>query len=264
MTSDVQAAVDAGRATAAARQLEAGSYYVVPTRDGVHEIDLTDLHLDRPRRTIRSIRVTDAASFLAYWSKHANADSEVIAYRDALEVVGIVDAPGHDRPNWCDHVIKLRLEYATAWLEWSATDRVWLNQERFAEHLEDHLADIIHPAGAEMLKVAQTLQATTRVSFQSGFRLVDGQRQLFYVEEINGTAGARGELAIPTEFRLGLPIFRGLSVADELRARLRYRIRHGELALSYVLDRAEERVTTAFNAVVDEIAQGTGRPVFRG
>lgn len=262
-TSDVQAAVDAGRHASHPHELEAGRYYVVSGPDGVTKVDLTDLLLVQPRRTSRSVTVADTESFLAYWTKHSTPASELFADRAELHLHAVVDAPTRDTPDWMVHRLTMQLRHSPAWSAWTRADRTWMGQEAFAEHLEDRLGDIVDPAGAEMLEVAQTLHATTKVRFKSGFRLVDGQRQISYQEETAGNAGANGQLSIPQAFTLGLPIFAGAPVADPVRARLRYRVSDGGLRLSFALDRATELVDDAFGALVHQVADQAGRPVFR-
>lgn len=262
---DIQAAVDAGRLSTDPHPLALGRYHVVATRDGVHEVDLTgDRHQPAPRRIIRQVTVNDTASFLEYFLRHAVTSSEVFADRDSRRITAILDAPGPGQPSWCDHRLTMQLEHTTAWRAWTGKDREYMWQAAFAEHLEDNLADIVDPPGAEMLEVAQTLQATTKVSFASGYRLVNGQRQIQYTEETTGSAGARGTLQIPAEFRLGLPVFRGDDAAEQVTARLRYRVKDAALTLGYALDRPEEAVERAFETYVAAIGSELATPVLRG
>lgn len=264
-SGDVQAAIDAGLAAAEPAELQLGGYYAITTQRDTQLVDLTgDQYRDRPRRTKRRVVVDNIASFVAYIEKHGRPATEVYARRQDLAVEAQIDAPGPDQPDWCGHRVVLQLEHTQPWVDWYEHDRALLPQAVFAEFIEDHLADIVSPAGAEMLEVAQTLHAHTKVSFSSGYRIVDGQRRLTYVEDTSGTAGVRGELAIPTHFALSLEVFRGDGMAEQLGARLRYRIANSALHLGYVLDRPDQAIDRAWAPYVDSLAVELERPILAG
>jgi uncharacterized protein YfdQ (DUF2303 family) len=264
-TGDVQAAVDAGLAAAEPAQLDLGGYYAITTQRGTQLVDLTgDQHRDHPKRTIRRVVVDDVASFVTYLAKHGTTATEIYAMRTALAIEAQIDAPGQGEPDWCAHRVTLALQHTQQWLDWRDHDRKLLPQASFAEFIEDHLPDILSPAGAEMLEVAQTLHANTKVAFSSGYRIQDGQRRLTYVEDTTGTAGARGELTIPTHFVLGLEVFRGDGAAEELTARLRYRITDGRLFLGYVLDRPEHAADRAWQPYITSLDNELPQPILAG
>ena len=249
-------------------QLELGGYYVVVTGGQPHKIDLTgDQYQAQPRRKTGTTTVRDVPSFRDYWLKHQRADvSEVYAERETIKVTAVLDAHGaeDDATGWGQHRLVLALKYSTAYAAWKTRDGRDMSQEEFAEFLEDNRADIFQPSAAEMLEVAQSIQALSKVDFSSGFRLVDGQRRLTYTESIEAKAGQRGELAIPAEIVLHLPIFDGATGADELVARFRHRLQNGQLRLSYKLDRPDDVVTAAFEGVIGDVAEECGATVLRG
>lgn len=261
----------ANLATAATEpsELVLGGYYTVVAGGQVHRIDLTgDEHRTQPRRKTGRTTVRDVASFATYWAKH-NQDgrSEVYADRASLTATAVLDAPGGNGPDdtgWGQHRLILQLKHSSAFQAWKGCDGRDMTQEQFAEFLEDNRADIQSPPAAEMLEVAQSIQAATKVDFSAGYRLVDGQRRLAYVETVESRAGAKGELAIPAEIRLAVPVFDGAQVADELVARFRHRISSGSLRLMYKLDRPDDVVDSAFEGVVADVAEACGATVMRG
>lgn len=129
---------------------------------------------------------------------------------------------------------------------------------------DDNAADIRDPDAATMLEIAQTIQGTSKVDWQAGHRLVDGQRRIGYVETNTATAGTKGELAIPTQITLGVQIFDGASVAHAVTARFRHRIEGGRLRLMYKLDRPADVVTAAFDGAVAELGAACSTAVLRG
>jgi uncharacterized protein YfdQ (DUF2303 family) len=248
--------------------LELGKYYTVIAGGQLHKVDLTgDQYQAQPRRKIGATAVRDVASFAAYWAKHRrDSISEVYANRDALAVVAVLDAHGADpdATGWAQHRLVLGLKHSAAFMAWKSGDARDMTQEEFAEFLEDNRADIASPPAAEMLEVAQSIQAATKVDFSAGYRLADGQRRLSYTETVESRAGTKGELAIPAEIRVRLPVFDGAEVADELTARFRHRIVNGQLRLSYRLDRPDDVVSSAFEGIVAEVGEACATTVLRG
>lgn len=265
-SSAVDAIASLADGASGAEQLELGMYHVITSRDGqLHRIDLTgDEWSDAPRRKVGTVVVRDVDSFAAYWQKHADGSSEIYADREARTVTAVLDAHEAIEPRWQKHRLKLELRYSEAFKAWTAADSRPMDQEQFAEFLEDNRADIHNPPAAEMLEIATSLQASTKAEFQSGIVLSNGQRKLSWVESTSAQAGQRGDLTIPTEIELAVQVFDGARVADRLTARFRYRINSGKLSLHYKLDRPADVVKSAFEGVVSEVSEACSMAVLRG
>jgi uncharacterized protein YfdQ (DUF2303 family) len=235
-----------------------------------YKVQVTDLrHLKprpaAPRRVTGSITVTDTLSWIAYYEKHGNEDSEVFGDVRRSTVTALLNAPAgpHD-PAYGDHRLILQLEHSPAWLAWTRLSGDFVSQTTFAEHLEDRSPDLIEPDAADMLEIAQSIQATNSVKFDSRSRLANGARVFSYIEDIDGKAGQRGELAIPTEIRLRLPVWRGVGVAVELTARFRYRLAAEGLRVGIVLDRLEDHLDAAWSSLLGELGETVTTPVLAG
>ena len=128
--------------------------------------------------------------------------------------------------------------------------------------IEANAIDIVQPAAAEMIQIALTLQAKTKVDFASGIRLDNGQVQLTYQEKIEGSAGTKGELKIPEKFTLALRIFQG-GDKYQVEAYLRYRIKEGKATFFYQIIRPERLIEDAFEQVKKQVETGcTGGAIF--
>lgn len=261
-TGEAQTIVDTALRSAPPAELETGKVYAFHTPTGVHQIDLTG-PATAPDRKVGITTVRDALSFHAYFGKHADADSEVYADSDRLTVTAVLDAHQADSPRYNQHVLKLALRETEAWKQWAARDGKLMDQETFAEFLEDHLPELLEPTAAEMLEIAQSFQATNKVEFQSASRLTSGQRQFQYMETGTAKAGQKGQLAVPEVFTIGLVPFEG-SEGYRLTARLRYRIGANGLQLGYKLERPDEVRRTAFGDVVTAIGEHIDQPVMNG
>ncbi len=157
----------------------------------------------------------------------------------------------------------LRLRTTDAWKQWGAKDNRLMSQEEFAEHLEDHLAELVSPPAAEMLEIAQSFQASIKAEFQSSTRLSSGQRQFQYVETVASKAGQKGQLTIPETFEIGLVPFEG-AAPYKMTARFRHRIEGDRLRLAYKLERPDDVLRAAFADVLAAVTEAVEEPVMNG
>lgn len=258
----IEAAIAAGDPTPLS---EEHRFYAItiPNNGATKLIDLkaeADKLLDAPRRKTGVYKTHDAESFLAYLNKHGDPDSEVWADAPNTKITGVLNAhedtdgtiPG---ARFEDHRVEYTVLYTPAWKRWTEFDGKLLEQQDFAELIEERAVDIHRPTGADMLEVAQTFKATVGVHVESSTRLSTGQRQFTYHEEIDGKAGRSGQLEIPETFDLALQPFEGAD-AFKVTARLRYRMNDGVLRMGYKLERPEDVVREAFLSVLQKVQQG--------
>lgn len=261
---EAQTIVDTALRSAPPVVLDPGKVHAFNTPAGVKTIDLTGPeHTGIPPRKAGTTTVRDATSFLAYWTKHHDDDSEVYADADRLTITAVLDAHTADGARWSGHRLGLSLRETDAWKQWLARDGKLMDQETFAEFIEDHLPELLQPPAADMLEIAQSFQANTKVDFQSATRLSSGQRKFQYVETGTTKAGQKGELEVPEQFVVGVVPFEG-STGYKLTARLRHRITPSGLQLGYKLERPDEVRKTAFADVLKAIGEQIDTPVMNG
>lgn len=271
-TNENATAVAAGYAMAEPVALDPTErFHVITSLAGPHVIDLAD-HRDwvqTPAHKTGTARLHDAASFVAYVDKHQLPETETYADVTNLTVTTVINAhqattDGHElTAGWGDHRATLTLQRTPAWKEWLANDRALLDQVAFAEHIEEHLGDIVDPPAADLLEIAQTFNAKRDVTFESSTRLSTGAVQVEYRESDTTSAGKKGRLQFPERITLGLRIFEG----EEPRlvaARLRYRLTGGTLRLGYLIDKPGDAERATFDLVVDTIAAGIAGAVMYG
>ncbi|MFC4912558.1 DUF2303 family protein [Actinomadura gamaensis] len=246
-----------------------GELAVFHTPAGLRVVDLDaeeyETRAERPRRKQGTTLVRDIASFAQFYAKHSDEASEVYADLDRGFITAVLDADEPDAPRWAGHRLVLELTPTEAWNRWSSINRRLIPQVEFAEFLEDNLLDIA-PApvpAAQMLEIAQTFQARTRVAFSSGVVSSSGDIRLKYEETTDASGGAKGDLAIPRTFALALSPFDDCD-PYKIDARLRYRIEGGKLRLMAILDRPEDIIRDAVKTVVAKVEETTGAKVMRG
>lgn len=263
--TDIQAVIDTAVRSTPPAEVEPGKFYVFRTPDGIRQLDLTgDQYRDTPARKQGITTVRDADSFAGYWGKHSDDNSEVYADADQLRVTAVLDADTATAARWGGHRLVLSLRETEAWQAWLALDGKLIEQQQFAEFVEDHLPEILEPAAAEMLEIAQSISGTVKAEFASGTRLATGQRQLSYVETVTAKAGQKGTLTIPETFVVGLLPFEGLTKGYQFTARLRYRINGSDLTIGYKLDRPGDVRDKAFADIVTAVGEQIATPILNG
>lgn len=254
------------RQTMTPHPLDPGKVYAVATADGeVERIDLTgDEWLDAPRRKKGTATVTDTHSFLHYYRKHADTDSEVYATYEHRTITAVLDAHTDAAARFGRHRLQLTLQHTPAWLAWTAISGKPMTQAVFADFIEDHRLDIVEPPAADVLELAQTFHATLNATFSSAHIVKSGQRSLSWIESSTATAGRNGQMEIPDQLDLALAVFVGDEVTEAMTARLRYRIDNGALRLTLLLNEVDETVRAVFNHKIDVVEQAAKITIMRG
>jgi hypothetical protein len=135
--------------------------------------------------------------------------------------------------------------------------------DEIAEFVEQHVAAFAHPEAATMLEVSRTFTAARDVAFDQKVTLTSGDVQLKYTEQSQAKAGAKGTIEVPKEFLLWLAPYLGVQPV-EVKARLRWRLRDGELAIGYQLHRPDLVEREAFSRIVAGIVEAAEPPLFWG
>jgi len=241
--------INAVTGTAEAKTAD-GDYAVLP--EG-HKLQDLEQYQDRPRRIEKDLNLATARSFIKYVADFGTDYSVVFANLKNQQFKAILDY--HDPlngPGWCQHTATYSCPVDIRWKTWKGNDGKPMPQVDFARFIEDNLIDIANPSGSDMLTIAKSLQAKKNIEFKSDQRLSNGDIQFTYNETTNGSAG---QLEVPEEFTLGIPVYEG-GAKYEVTARLRYRISDGKLVMWYDLLRPDRMEEDAFKEVEQEINTG--------
>ncbi|WEH40761.1 DUF2303 family protein [Streptomyces sp. AM 2-1-1] len=252
MQTDLQPVIDAAMRSAFPAALDPGKVYSLVTPDGrAHRIDLTGPEFTGiPARKSGTTTVRDVDSFMAYFDKHGDDDTEVYADVERRTITAVLDAHTAGDARWGGHRLQLSLRETTAWRAWTSMDGQLVPQGQFAEFIEDNLVDLVEPTAATMLELAESFEVTTSAEFQSSQRLDSGARKFSYVEEQTGKAGHKGDITIPATLTLALRPFEG-SEPYKVTARFKYRLdkAKGELRLGFKIERPGDILTAAFEDI---------------
>ncbi|KAB1658991.1 DUF2303 family protein [Pseudoclavibacter sp. CFCC 11306] len=276
--TEVKTVAELARIAAKPVELTPDTDYAITDADGKVHIEHTNPEpLRRDRRTgARQIENLD--SLIAFVEKHANSTgSEIFASKLDTKITAIIDgAEGNDflasEDRFGAETFRgiLDLRATQAWTDWTNISGSLLDQQEFAEFIEDHVDDIVAPAAGDVLEIAQSLQATNDVEFSSSNRLDSGETRVGYSETIKAKAGQRGELVIPRELTLALQPFEGVTELKgkvtkvAVTARFRYRLRDGQLRLGVKLIGTDRVLDQLWGQIVEELKARVTAPVFVG
>lgn len=241
---------------------EMAPFVVVPANYKLESLE----HLaDQPRLRRAAPKFTTLDSFLRYVADFKTDGTRIFADPAALTIRAVFDyhEPGDDGSRWCVHSCLFSPRLSEQWKVWTAIDRQSVPQKQFANFIEDNAPDISTPPAAEMLDIASTLQATMNVNFRKGVRLDNSTEQLTYEETIEARAGRKGDLTVPTQILLFIPIFEG-ELPRSIDVRLRYAIAEGKLSFTCVLSRRSDLLAAQWKQIVDAVAAGTSLAPFMG
>lgn len=208
-----------------------------------------------PLKKVGTVTAEDVPSFAGYFQRFKDADSMIFGLPEKFTFTGILDyhMAGAGEARRKEHKIHLELRQTRRWKTWFANNRQAKNQDDFAQFIEDNLPDIVQPEGtnypppAVMLEVSRSLSAASSYQFSQVTNLKNGQKAAFYRETVDGVAGPQGELQIPDEFIIRVPIFLNQAAVD-VRCRLRFRINGGKLSMWYDMLRVDEMLAAEFEA----------------
>ena len=253
----IATALAAGMRAADIQTIDDTPIVVVPGDTKV--VDLENL-MRTPTRKRGTVNANSVAGFVAYFKKHYK-DGQTNLYMDlaAKWFIAIFDDDTLDAAGWRQHRLHYACPLSPEWTRWSGSDGRQRTQEEFANFIEANLPDIIEPDSATILEISRSLEAKKNVEFSQGIRLDNGQVELKYLETIEGSA-AKGQMRIPEQFRIGIPVFLGRPVYG-VTCRLRYRIPkdHGcGLLMWFEMERPHKVVEDAFDQIVHEIEAETG------
>lgn len=218
-----------------------------------HSMQSFEKLLPKPLRLKEHLQIQNVSSFVDYFQLFANDATIIFANEEAATITAVFDYHKPNNPSHCEHKATLKLVHSDEWKAWVNNNGKGLSQRSMAEFIEDNIKDVVKPDGATLLEIAKTLQATKKLAFRSSQELQNGQVQLTYNEEIEGQAGATGQLQIPKEIVIGARVYKGQE-AYQLTARLRYRIDgNGILTFSYHINNVEKILEDAFATVLQQV-----------
>jgi uncharacterized protein YfdQ (DUF2303 family) len=206
----------------------------------------------QPHRIKQTVKVLDAASFIAYFNTFSEASSGVFAHEPTQSVTAVIDyhkgneggSSSENVPHWGSHRLVLELQKSPRWNVWFSRNNKQFTQQDFAEFLEQYRGDIIKPSSGAVMDIARDLEATTEGEFSSGMRMADGSVKFKCSQTVRTTVQG-AEVQVPDAFTIEVPVFVGGSPV-QMECMLRFRVQTGKLAIWFTLVDPEEVIRQAF------------------
>ena len=221
-----------------------------------------------PPRTPERRIVTDTASFLAEVARRPLLQglSTVWGNRDKGQVSVIYNELGADATEDYTRRNDLLTLQFVADPDWAtlfkAADGDYHGQEKFGELIEQagHLITS-HPA-AEVVEIVDSIQSSSKGSFESKISRANGSQHLTYSEEVTTKAGtATKPLEVPREITLSARPFEDYPLI-EVTCWLRLRVSGGSLGLGLFPKPYEHLVRDAWTQKTGELSEALGVPVY--
>lgn len=263
LNSDVHDALTAGVALAEPRSIgrpkdpDACMPFVVVPK-GFEVKSLAHLFA-KPQRRKGATVMLDEASFIRIVNEEKG--------NGVTRLFGRTVVPGFDAvfndDSFGDHTAGYACPLSREWLTWNGNSKQAKTQVQFAEFVEANRLDITDPATADMMEIAQSIQASSSGNFKSKINRTSGGIEFSFNESTEAGAGADGRIKIPEKFTIAIPVFdQGEKWAIE--AFLRYRIEGGHLKLWYELDRPQATLDLAVREVWERIEAQTELRILHG
>ncbi|WP_105215744.1 DUF2303 family protein [Pseudoalteromonas sp. T1lg22] len=230
-------------------KVDGGVPFVAVPR-GYH-LENVEKFLDNPTRIRKHLNVLSTDSFIRYFNKFCDDDSLVVLNDNSQRIVGMLDYHTTTEASWCDHQVEYACPQSREWATWLSNNKKKFNQLGFAEFIEENIKDFAEPSGGELLEIATKFSVIRTAVFSSGVRLQSGEFEFQFSEQNQ----SKGTVTVPEKIAIGIAPFQN-GEKYRIEARLRYRLREGELAIWYELIEPEKVIEDAFNEVKTVIRNG--------
>lgn len=250
-------------------------HIVYPASNGAWSFKSFPEYLAVPLRKTGSVTIHDVDSFIEVAKKQGIKGSTNI-YLDVNYVTQKInatavfndhsdgEAAGHK-----DYKALFTPRIGAEWARWNAANGKKMDQEDFANFLQDNIGDISNqkdsklPSGGDVLTFVSNLQEKRLVTYGRAINTQNGMVQIEFTEE--GDKATKGNIEVFKEFGLALrPFFGG--AAYSINALLRYRIDRngGDIVFWFELQRPDRILEDASTELIKKLAEGTGYPVIYG
>lgn len=242
------------------------------TPKGMDAREVTDPHgvaLPTGSRIIQQVEVQTLDSLVEYVNRFKTPNTILLADVEANRIVALLDfhraaeTAGLENPlaDYVSHRVTLRLPFSVEWGIWTDAHGKLVDQQEFAQFIEENACDVAAPSGADLLEVAQDIRLVRSADFRRAVR-ASGQMERFEFSETEEARTGAG-IEVPARFELSLPVYFGHR-DTELYAFLRFKKVENVLRLGVALNRSEDVRQAMFREIVLDAGLRTDRPAMFG
>lgn len=253
-----------------------------PATGGLVDLKSTiEAYRQAPRAREGLAKVTTLASFIELMNRHKDDDSAIFAETrwPNLKLTGVVDYHGlNHEPAHGRHRVRYDFPVTDEFKAWVETSGKPMAQADFAAFLEEHAAELASPfdgetqeyellfkekvaAPTDILSLSRDLEVFVGQKVKNKTRIQSGEMEITFVEEHTDAHGAK--VVIPGVFIVSVQAFvDGEKV--RIPARLRYRVKGGDIVWFYQLYRWEFWLREQVQKDLALAAEQTRLPAFEG
>ncbi|QRM55120.1 DUF2303 family protein [Sinorhizobium sp. BG8] len=245
---------------------------------GIH--NLVEPWRTRPERKIGTAAVATLESFVELVNRHRLSTSAIFAETDWQKpsLTAVIDYHAAAVPDNGKHRILYSFPQSEEWKVWTAVHGKAMDQASFAEFIEDHAHDLAAPDTLEeetfakmfsakvafpndLVVLSRGLQINAEVRVKNAIKLQSGESQIVFEEDHKNADGQ--PISVHGVFVINIPIFHG-GEATRIPVRLRYKLRDGVIAWTFVLFRPDLYITEEVRRALEFAARETELPKFEG
>lgn len=269
LSGDVAAILDIGRSVAAPVVVDRpdGSQSLVYGRDLTAQT-IPALNLALPDRVTQREVLVEPASFVDYLIRFKSTTAICRASLSKNSIEAVLDYHGPSRtesgdgavPQPLSHVAILECPFDIDYARWREVFGKLLKQGELVELLEDMIHTIGEPFAADLMDSINELKVDRSIKFKSGINQTNGTVRLTY-EENDTDAGGVGQVTLPQELKLIVPVFQGGNPV-EIVAKLRYRLDRGAIGFIIAVPGLDKLERDQFRSIGESVREKTSTPVY--
>lgn len=219
-----------------------------------------------PPRRSGNLWLTELDSFIGAVNRWKTKNTVVLADSKSFGLTAVYNAApeGGDASaaGWGDDLAHYTCPRSDEWKAWTEREGKPMNQEAFANFVDERLADLTsskgYPAPLEVLEMARNLLVRQQGTFQRTIDPTTGTGTLICKTE-HGAESTK----IHRAFMLALSVFEG-GQKYGVEARVRFSLSEGRAAFAFDLHRRGEIERDAFGDVRKAVVDGCTVPVLAG
>ena len=245
-------------------------FVVLADGEGKERIEWLSMAQEFPAYASGKFSFVDAESFVKWVAEFATDSTKLYADISKGTVTAIVD--DHFRPQgdqimagWRELSATYAPKKSPEWTQWrEISGKSFQSPSEFGEWLQDHVQDVVHPAGADLMQIALSMRVKRDEAWGRIERLSNGDVKFDYANTVTAeaTVGDKKGVAIPEEITLSIPIYESIDPKKvEVMARLKFRLQGG-VRVWIELDRPELHERAAMIEAFRQIREGVKAPIY--
>lgn len=207
---------------------------------------------------VGQVTVESLDSLVDYIVRHETGESAIFASSTQNTIAAVLDwhpSGDTDYGGLARHQAILPFHFSEPWKAWMGINGKAMGQKALAEFIEEYLNDIVAPEPAAVLETVLTLSGKKSANYKNATRLANGDVSLVWEETTEAKAGQSGQLQVPSEITLRLPVYAGCEeqTTYDIRTMFRYNIADGVLTFQIKMLGIERIREMAFKSIFDSL-----------